>query len=1256
MLVSSPSGRAQPCASSKRTRALSLLALLAILTAAFALGAGDDAAAKKKKKKDKKAPYVTKAMTVDADSDGKVDGVILNYSEKIRIAKIKTGKGKVKKKNKKKIPWKSARQLGTIKVLSGAKSISVQLAEGDTADSAERSIVSYIRVPKGAKGVVDRAGNQALTASIRAEDGLPPVPQSAEAHDTDSDGQLDTVKVSYSESVKDPVAGQFVVAGYAVTGATASGSGVDLSVAEQGIDTAATPTVAAISGAVKDQAGNEQSAEFSVTAADRAAPAVIDAVTADTNANGRIDRVTVKFSETISHAAETGTGAVSALGMTNVSVSGAAIDTVVVELNDSGGGYATHLKPEIVTAATANPVRDTNGNATGAGSFKGTRDGAAPLLVSARTRDIDGDGRLDQLQATFSEPVTYTTGAGPYFSSSDPALGTFAAAATASGSVVTAVLNEDGPNPYNGELANVPITYTTPVAGGAVDGVGNQAATKTVNATDGAGPAIVYAETVDNSPADGHIDGIKIGFSEPVTYLTGNPFKIANGLRIVVGTPGSQKITGETLGNPLYGGVTIPLYPLTIDGSTDGTLADPDGGDKPTVDYATISSGSTKTDFAEDAAHNEVVATGSTAFTGALDRVRPILTAMQAADANGDGYVDRLHTSWTESITTDGTPPFAALSSGNAPAAGYTEPTVAAGATAAGSGMTVLLNPASLPDRDLFFETQYQPSGPSDASVADAAGNNAGMSPSMPLTTSSLCHDSDEQNTLGQDDLPAFADPGPLANPDENALATLCGADRDYFSFSAGSGETVKVLLAISPDALVERAGNSYNPFDAQAPGGGSVAVSSSYDPSAGWIGTFTTGAAGTYRVGIGDTESPLMDYGYCVSRTSDGSDPTCSLSQGDFILTEMLNEVGDVGPDVGPYVELKNITDADITLNASHKLNVTGVDCPLNPYPGTSQTIASGQYMYVTTDDDPNKTNDFECTALVNGFDLGQPIALVTDSGIIDSVDFSDITPPATHTIQLRSDPAWENSAANDDLSNGWCVSLDSYGTWGQQNNACDEFRINEVRFLPNSSRDGQTYIELKGSGAVTQVSAMLAGWRIRVKPKGMNGAFFQLPSTATPTSHGVFVLADSPASGDTQVPLYSIQSKDVAAGDTATVGSVNGRTLDSYLRADVPTTVKLLPPATGDPFACDTSVVDTLGFKPNNVGAGPLASPADNDGVCGNPFLGQQFMPPSGGYQTDDAIQRDNGYQFEGNNNIDFCSTMGTPLQMNVACFGEV
>lgn len=1269
MFDSPPSGRAPSRAASAFARSfgpIAVMALAILLSVALALVLTADASGAKKKKKDKKAPYVTKSVTVDSDGNGKVDGIVLTYSEKIRIAAIKAGKGKVKKKNKKKVPWRAARKVGIAKVLAGGKTVSVQLAEGDAADSAERPGISYIRVPKGAKGVVDRAGNQALTASIKPADGLPPVPLSAEAHDSDSDGKLDTVKLAYSEGVKDAVASQFVVSGYAVTGATAAGSGVDLSIGEQGIDTSATPTVAAISGAVKDSGDNEQSIEFSVVASDRAAPAVIDAVTADTNANGRIDRVTVKFSEIISHTAETAPGAVTAVGMANTTVSAAAVDSIVVELNDAGGGFTTHLKPDIATSASAQPVRDAFGNTTGASTFKTTRDGAPPLLMSARTRDGDGDGKLDAIVSTFSEPVIYTPDAGTsYFSSTTTQLGTFSPSASSSGSTVTAVVNEDSPDAFNGDLPRtspavpLPITYTPPVSGGAVDGAGNLSTTKTVQSTDGAGPAIVYAETVDSAPADGHIDGVKIGLSEPVAFLGGNPFKIANGLRIIVddagiSTDGTQKVTGETPGQPLYGGVTIPLYPLTTDGTTDGPLADPDGADRPTIDYATVSSGGTKTDYAEDAAHNEVIATGSSAFTATLDRVKPILTAMQAADANNDGYVDRLLSTWSEPITTDGTPSFAALSPINAPVSGYTAPTIAAGATASGHSLTTILNPATLPDRDMLFETQYVPSGPTDASVADTGGNNAPTTPSSALTTASLCTDSDERNTLGQDDLPAYADAVPLAAVDDDALGTLCGADRDYYSFSATSGDTVKVLLSVAPAALAQRAGNSYNPFDAQAPGGGSISVTATFDPSVGWTGEFTAATSGTYKIGVGDTESPLLDYGYCVSRTNDGSAPSCTLSQGDFVITEMLNEVGDLAPDVGPFVELKNVTDDPVTLNASHKLSVTGTECPLNPYPGTSQTVPAGALIYVTTVDDPNKTNDFECSALVNGFDLGQPVALVTDSGTIDSVDFSGLSIPSTHSIQLRAVDAWETSSANDDLGNGWCVSLDSYGTWGQTNNACDEFRLSEVRFLPsNSTRDGQVYVELKGSGAVTPASSMLAGWRIRVKPQGLAGAFFLLPANATPNSSGIFVLADSPATGDTQVPLFSIQSKDVTAGDTANGGAVGGRTLDSYLRADRPVTVKLMRPTGGDPFACEAASIDTLGYVPNNVGSQTMT---ENDGVCGLAFLGSRFMPPSVGYQPDDAIQRDNGYNFANNNNIDFCATLNSPLQTNFACFGEV
>ncbi|MFY9488010.1 MAG: hypothetical protein WAP35_04845, partial [Solirubrobacterales bacterium] len=282
---------------------IGLLLALALLFGAI-LGTGSAEAAKKKKKRDKKSPYVTAAVTVDSDGDGRVDGLLITYSEKVKVAKIKAGKGKVKKKNKnkKKQPWAApGRTLGAIKVTGGGKQILVALSPGPTADSAEVPQLSYRRVPKGAKGVVDRAGNQALTTAVRATDGLAPQLLSARTADTNLNGRIDTLILTYSELVDAPQPASYIVGGYAVTSATASGVTVTLGLAEGTTDTSAAPSVAAIAGADKDVAGNSQASDLTKTAADGTPPAVIDAVTADTNANGRIDQIAVKFSELIQH-------------------------------------------------------------------------------------------------------------------------------------------------------------------------------------------------------------------------------------------------------------------------------------------------------------------------------------------------------------------------------------------------------------------------------------------------------------------------------------------------------------------------------------------------------------------------------------------------------------------------------------------------------------------------------------------------------------------------------------------------------------------------------------------------------------------------------------------------------------------------------------------------------------------------------------------------------------------------------------------
>ncbi|MFY9489170.1 MAG: hypothetical protein WAP35_10835, partial [Solirubrobacterales bacterium] len=755
------------------------------------------------------------------------------------------------------------------------------------------------------------------------------------------------------------------------------------------------------------------------TAADGTPPAVIDAVTADTNANGRIDQIAVKFSELIQHNLETGGGAVGASGFPTSRVGEALADTLILELNDSSGGSNTGVKPTVVTNSTGNPVSDGAGNVLGASSFTGTRDGAAPAMMSARTRDNDADGRIDVILASFSEPVKYTATASPAFSSSTVELGTFSSMATFNGSTISAVVNEIAAPATNTNLPSVsppialPIQYTKPLVGGVEDLVGNLASDRLVNASDGAGPAITYAETADGN-GDGRIDGMRLGFSEPIDELLGNPFEIAGGVRKVIDDQndpddGTELLTGGAPGEPLYGGVYVPLYALTTDGQTDGPLADPDGADRPTVGYVAHSGAPPRAKFAEDAANNEVIVTGSQSFNATLDKVRPILISLQAQDVNANGHVDQMRSVWSEPVATNGSPQFAALAASNGPDVGYTEPAIGTGATASGFAIDVPLTESAGADRDLRFTTQYTPSGPSDDGVTDTAvsPNNSQTSPAGPIETVALCADSAERQSLGQDDTETDANTTGLATLNGEFLGTLCGADPDFFRFTASAGETVKVLLAPSTDAIAARAadGALYNPFSASGPDG-AITVTSSFDPDVGWIGEFVGTSNGLYRVGVQDTSSPLLDYGYCVSRTGDGSSPSCAVSQGDLIITEVLREVNLNAPTIGPFVEVRNVSGATVDIDGSLDLVIQGQRCTVEPHDlNTVESIPDGGYFYISEVPDSNKANDFDCPGMTS-INYTQPISISSPSGDIDSVEFGAINVPRASTVQLRSSP----------------------------------------------------------------------------------------------------------------------------------------------------------------------------------------------------------------------------------------------------------
>src|SRR5690606_37099000 len=144
-------------------------------------------------------------------------------------------------------------------------------------------------------------------------------------------------------------------------------------------------------------------------------PAITCAATADSDGDGRIDRIVVAFSRLVRSRARRGKG---------LPFAG---DRHVVERADRARGRerVLHLRadaapdtgdvPPILYRAprrAGHGVRPRGrGRAARSATFNGTRDRARPLLLTASTVDGDGDGRLDAVAARFSEPVRAPAGA-----------------------------------------------------------------------------------------------------------------------------------------------------------------------------------------------------------------------------------------------------------------------------------------------------------------------------------------------------------------------------------------------------------------------------------------------------------------------------------------------------------------------------------------------------------------------------------------------------------------------------------------------------------------------------------------------------------------------------------------------------------------------------------------------------------------------------------------------------------------------------
>lgn len=292
----------------------------------------------------------------------------------------------------------------TTVAVGGSMSVSVTLPTGTT--DAPHSIV-----------VMDSAGTIASTAVNIV---MPPTMTSTSMRDTDADGKVDRVDVVFDDLLAPYTAGVTpwtltnTPSGGTLAGVTVSGNTATLSINE-GAGAANTAvgsfTVALAShpGGIRDVNGHTSSFT-AVSPADLAAPALVSMGLLDADGDGKVDRVSAVFSETLAAYA----AGITPWALASVPSSGAlasvavAATTATLTITEGAGAANTAVGGMTVAlGASATGVRDAAGNQA-AFTARAPQDLAAPVPMAIADTNGTINGRIqagDTISITFSESL-----------------------------------------------------------------------------------------------------------------------------------------------------------------------------------------------------------------------------------------------------------------------------------------------------------------------------------------------------------------------------------------------------------------------------------------------------------------------------------------------------------------------------------------------------------------------------------------------------------------------------------------------------------------------------------------------------------------------------------------------------------------------------------------------------------------------------------------------------------------------------------
>ena len=761
--------------------------------------------------KDTVRPALSTMVTGDTGGTaGKLDTVTVTFSEPLAAYSAGT------------TPWTLANvpSGGTLSgVAVGGSTATLIVAEG--AGAINTTVGSFtIALATNANGIRDPAGNLSFFAATAPTDGIAPVRTAMVMNDVNANGKVDQVAVTFSETLASSTATApwtlaNVPSGGALSSVSTAGAVATLTISEGAgaADTAVgsfTVALAASAGGIRDGSGNQSS--FAATApADAAKPVLVTMTMLDVNVNGRVDRVTAVFSETLAGYTAGNTPWTLAnvpSGGTLASVA-VATNTATLTLNEGAGAANTAVGSFTVALATnAAGIRDAAANLS---SFAASApaDGAAPVRTAMVMNDANANGRVDQVAVTFSETLASSTDTAPWTLANVPSGGTLSSVSTA-GAVATLTISE-GAGAANTAVGSFTVALATS-ATGIRDAAANLSSFAAAAPTDAAKPVLVTM-TMQDTNTNGKVDHVAAVFSETLSaYTAGNtPWTLAS-------VP-----SGGTLAS-----VAVATNTATL------TLNEGAG-------VANTAVGSFTVALATNAGGIRDAATNLSSFgaTAPADGAAPVRTAMVMNDVNANGKVDQVAVTFSETLasSTDTAP----WTLANVPSGG----TLASVATSGTGGTLTIAEGGGAANTAVgTFTVALAASG---TGIRDAAGNQSSFAAAAPadgakpiLVTLTM----QDPNTNGRVDhvtalfsetLSAYTagnTPWTLANtPSAGTLASVAVATATAtLTITEGAGAqntavgTFTVALATSATGIRDAAGN-LSSFAATSPVDGAKPV-----------------------------------------------------------------------------------------------------------------------------------------------------------------------------------------------------------------------------------------------------------------------------------------------------------------------------------------------------------------------------------------------------------------------------------------------